>query len=357
LPVYILAAARTPLGAFGGELRSLSAPDLGAHALRETLCRGDIEPDRIDEVILGCALPVGTGGQPARSAALAAGIPAHVPAHSPCAGGATGLKAVALGAQSLWHGASGFVLAGGTESLSRVPYIVPGARWGVRMGEAELLDSLLLDGPPVTLEIEELCRRFVLSREAQDSWTEASRRKASAARSTRSREIAPLSVVGRKETHLISEDEDPEASRIPPSPNRAAPADGAASLLLAAALPPGATPLARILGWVETGSGCASAIRQLLSRTCINLEDVDRWEIHEPSAAHALALLAELPGLDPLRMNVGGGALALGDALGATGARLLVSLALSLQAEGLQTGVAAISGGHGLALAMAITRS
>lgn len=355
MPVYILAAARTPLGAFGGALRPLGAPALGAHALRETLARGPIEPDLVDEVILGCALPACTGGLLARTAALAAGIPAQVPAHTPCLGAASGLKAIALAAQGLQQGAASFILAGGAESLSSVPYVIPGARWGVRMGEAELLDSLLLDGPPVALEAEALALRLGLPRPSQDAWSQAGRQKAFAARASRSLEIAPLTVAGRLGARLLSEDEAPEASRVSSAANLAAPADGAATLLLASSLPPGAAPLGRILGWAETGSGCATAIRRLLLHTGLRFQDITHWELHEPSAAHVLALLAELPEIDPARVNPGGGALALGDPLGASGARLLVSLAH--QTQGLQTGIAAISGGQGLALAMAITRS
>ncbi len=355
MPTFVLAAARTPLGAFGGWLKALAAPELGAHALRETLRRGSIEADRIDEVILGCALPAGAGGQPARWAALAADILAHVAAHAPCAGAVSGLKAVALAAQSLQLGGSDFILAGATQSLSRAPYLVPDARWGIRMGEAVMLDSILIDGPPVALEAEELILRFGLSREAQDAWTAASRRKALAARASRVREIAPMTLLGRVGPRIILEDEPPEASRVVPTANLAASADGAATLLLASAIPPGATPLGRILDWVETGSGCASAIRLLLLRTGLGFKDVDRWEIHEPSAAHVLALLSELPELDPNQVNPAGGALALGDPLGVSGVRLLVSLVL--QTDPFQTGIVAIPGGHGSALAMAISRS
>lgn len=353
MPVYILAAARTPLGAFGGALKSLSAAELGAHALREALRRGPIDPGRVDEVILGCALPAGTGGNPARSAALAAGIADPVPAHTPCMGAASGMKAAALAAQALQHGDRHFILAGGAESLSRAPYLLPDARWGVRMGEAELLDSLLLDGSSLAQEADDLAS----GSEAEMAWTAESRRKVLAARPSRSREIAPLAVTGRKGPRTVSQDEPPEASPVSPVANVAAPADGAAALLLASTLPPGAVPLGRILDWIETGSGCASATRQLLLRTGLHFQDIDRWEIHEPSAAHVLALLKELPELDPARVNTGGGALALGDPLGAAGARLLVSLAHILQTEDLRTGVAVVPAGQGLAFAMAITRS
>jgi len=355
LPVHILAAARTPLGAFGGSLKGLEASALAAHALRETLRRSGLEATRIEQVILGCAFP--GGGNPARAAALAAGLPAAIPAFTPCMGAASGLKAVALAAQNLSEG-SGLILAGGADSLSRVPYVAPSARWGVRMGEATLLDGLLLESPAVDQEAEALASTHGISMEALRAWTEGSRRRAAESAAFRHAEIAPLEFTTRKGTRLLVEDEPPESSRIPQMMGLAAPADGAAAVLLGSGGHPGdGQPQGRILGWVESGEGWATAIRQLLRQTGLRFDAVDRWELHEPSAAHVLALLDELREVHPDRVNVRGGALALGDAPGASGVRLLLTLLNTLHAEGLQTGVVALPAGHGLGLAMAITRS
>jgi len=350
LPVHLLAAARTPLGAFGGCLKGLDAAALGAHALRETLRRGQTDPASIQQVILGCAFP--GGGNPARAAALAAGIPAAVPAFTPCMGEASGLKAMLLAAQSLQG--SDLILAGGTESLSRVPYLVPGARWGVRIGEADLLDGLLQDSPTVSEEAQALAQARGIPQEAQEAWSKESRRRAQVYASSRAAEIAPLEISLRGGTRLISVDEPPEASRIPLQPGLASPADGAAAILMTSA--PSHSSLGTILGWAETGAGWAEAIRRLLRHTGLGFDDIDRWELHEPSAAHLLALLDELPELDPERVNRRGGALALGNAASAGGVGLLLSLLNSLQEEGLRTGVVAMPTAHGLGLAMAITR-
>lgn len=350
MPVYILAAARTPIGAFGGCLKTLSAPELGAHALRETLRRGGIDPARVDEVILGCALPCGSGGNPAHAAAIAAGVSAQAPTLTVCAGAASGLQAVALAAQNLQHGTSAFALAGGFDSPSQAPYLLPGARWGVRIGEAALLDSLLLDAPPVEREAEALS----VSAESRVAWTARSRQRSTGARPSRDEEIAPLVIPGRKGPLTIREDEPPEASRL--APDLAPPADGAAALLLASAIPAGTPALAQILDWSRTGSDTGTAVRQLLAKLGLGFDQIDRWEIHEPSAAHVLALLADLPEIDPARVNVAGGALALGDPPGASGARLLAALAFGLRAERLRTGVAVVPASQGLGIAMAITR-
>jgi acetyl-CoA acetyltransferase len=227
----------------------------------------------------------------------------------------------------------------------------------VRIGEGDLLDSLLVDGAPVAAEAERLLQCHGLCAADLEAWIESSRRKASAARAVRGSEFAPLAVIRRGSPHEVTDDEGPETARVPLPRHLAAPADGAAALLLSDTIPSGTAPLARILDWVETGSGWTEAIRRLLHKLRLPLESIDRWEIHEPSAAHALALLKDFPALDPARVNARGGALAIGDPLGASGARLLLSLAQELEAHRLQTGIAVIPGATGMALAMAISRS
>ncbi len=359
MSVYILAAARTPLGAFGGRLRDVSPTDLAAHALRETLHRGHVDPGRIDHVILGSVHTGLQGGNGAPLAARAAGIPAGAPAYTVSAGSASGLKAVALAAQSLQQGRDTFVLAGGTESSSQTPYLLPGARWGVRFGEANLFDGLLLTSADSTQEAQTIQKRYLIRDEDLAAWTAVSRKKVAASHIGRALEIAPLSVLHRKQSQVLREDESPEASPIPLSPiGLAAPADGAVALLLSSTLPAESqVPLARILDWVEMGSDSAGAVRGLLRRIGLTFPQIDCWEIHEGSAAHLLAFLKKTPEIDPARVNLQGGAVALGNPLGASGARLLASLAFTLQAEQLQTGLALIPAIGGPGIAMAISRS
>ena len=359
MPVYILAAARTPMGAFGGRLRDVSPTELAAHALRETLHRGHVAPDQIAEVILGSVHTGLQGGNPALLAARAAGIPADVPAYTVSVGSASGLKAVALAAQRLQQGRGTFVLGGGTESSSQAPYLLPGARWGVRFGEADLLDSLLLSNAALPQEAETIPAQCMIMDVDLEAWTEGSRKKVSDSRSHLAQEIVPLSVLRRKHLQVIHEDEPPEASPIhPPQVGLTAPGDGAVALLLSSTLPAESqVPLAMILDWVDMGSNSVGAVRGLLRQIGLTFPQIDCWEIHEASAAHLLAFLKETPEIDPARVNLRGGALALGDPLGASGARLLASLAFTLQAEQLRTGIALIPAIGGPGIAMAISRS
>ncbi len=358
MPVYILAAARTPLGAFGGRLKEVDSTELAAHALRETLLRGCVSPDRVAEVILGCALPGRRGLNSAPAAAKATGL-SRIPAFSLWAGSASGLKAVALAAQSLQHGCEGFVLAGGTESSSQAPYLLPDARWGVRFGEADLLDSLLAPGPTAAHCAEAITQKHQLRAEDLAAWIERSHRKAHACRHDQAPEIAPLTTMHRKTALVMCKDEVPEhslGSSLPP--DLAPPADGAAALLLASSIPADSPPpLARILDWVETGGDAAGAVRRLLRRTGLGFQQIDHWEIHETSSAQVLAVLKDLPELDPDRVNPRGGALALGDPLGASGARLVATLAYALQRDSHQTGIVLIPGNGGPDIAMAISRT
>ncbi len=359
MPVYILAAARTPLGAFGGCLRDLGPSDLAAHALRETLRRGRVDPERIAEIIMGCVHTELQGGNVALRAARAADLPARISAYTLGAGAASGLKAVALAAQSLQRRDGALVLAGGTESASQAPYLLPGARWGVRFGEADLIDGLLLCRTTLAQEGSTFPDQDPIGEDDLAAWAEGSRRKAAAQGGYRAQEIAPLEVLRRKQWQRVHDDEPPEISPIPlPESGMAAPADGAATLLLSSTLPDESQPpLARILDWVEMGADSAGTVRELLRRTGLTFPQIDRWEIHEASTARLLALLRDLPEIDPGRVNPGGGALALGDPLGAGGARLVSSLAFALRTDRLQTGIAFIPALGGPGIAMAISRA
>lgn len=389
MTVYIHAAVRTAIGALGGSLRPLGVADLGAAVLRAALERSGLEPGRVAEVVLGCALQAGAGPNPARLAALRAGLPGAVPALTVNQGEGSGLRAVALAAQGL-DAAGGFALAGGAESMSGVPYLLPAARWGARMGATRLLDGLLQDGlrcghldRPLAQAAEEAAARLGIGREAQDAHAAASHRRAgaAAAQGAFGREIVPVALPGgRREGSRVAGDAciRPETTaaglaRLAPvlgpegtvtEGNGAPPADGAAVLLLGPeAGPGGRPPLARILGFAQAAVdpalpdlGAGPAIRRLLARTGLDFDRVDLWELDEGFAARSLAALAELPELDPARVNVRGGALALGHPLGASGARMLVTLLHLLEDRQARTGVVALGAGGGLSAALAIER-
>lgn len=347
LPVFFLATARTPIGAFGGSLRGLATADLATRAMQETLRRADVAPDRIQEVILGCALAAGCGDNPARQAAQEAGI--DCPAFSINMGAGSGLKSIILAAQTLSMGTRELVLAGGAESASRAPYLIPDGRWGTRMGSVRMLDSLLVDGGYGDLD------PLATSEEAASAWEERSWRKAQESLSQRQRELFPICAIGRRGSAGLAADEAPRSARISFRGHCAAPADGAAMLLLGSC--PTTPSQGRLLGVAETDLGWHATIRKLLANIGLSFTSVDRWELHEASDGEVMSLLAEMPEVNPSRVNVRGGALALGDPCGASGARLLISLLHTLQDEGLETGVVSLPAGRGLFLALAITRT
>lgn len=346
MPVYFLAAARTPIGAFGRSLKAVAAPILAARATEETILRAGIDPSLIQETILGCAFPGGCGENPAWLAACEARLDG--PAFTVSMGSGSGLKAISLAAQHCAGNAHALVLAGGTENCSRVPFWAPEARWGRRIGATMMQDSLLVDGPYKPLD------GLAEPSEAELAWVTSSTAKAKATRTLRERECFPLSWAGQRGPGSLTADEAPQESRMAFPPQIAAPADGAAMVLVGTS--PGPAPMGRLLGVVETTQGCSAAIRRLLAQTGLSMAAVDRWELHESSAAWMLEVLGELPELDPGKVNVRGGALALGDPCGASGARMLVSLLHTLQDENLEIGIVALPAGPGLALAMAIAR-
>lgn len=372
LDVHILSAARTPLGAFGGALRALGTTNLAAQAARGALARAGCDPAEVDGLMLGQVLQAGAGLNPAARAAREAGLPG-LPALTVNQGGASGLQAVALGAQALQNGDGATLLTGGMESASGAPYLLPAARWGRRLGAAQLLDALLLDGYGIGRAgafpedgSANGSEGLDLGRVARANWAEESRRRAADARAagTFAREIVPVKVSGRGTMNWVETDEtlgspgDPGG--LPAAVTDAAPADGAALLLLGRARP-GRRPLARILGFAQApggfgtaGTGALEAIRRLLAQTGLRPGEIDCWELDECKAQDLLAVMTQVPEVDPRRVNPRGGALALGNALGAEGARRVVSLLQSLaDAEG-RYGLAAAGteGGAGLALAV-----
>lgn len=349
MAVFILSAARSAVGNLGDGLKSLSSVDLASNVILAALERAGVPWDRVDELVLGCVLQAGAGPNLARQAALEAGLPAGVPAHTVNMAGASGLKAVALAAQAL--DAGGLAVAGGVESPSGAPFLLPAARWGARMGAAQLLDAVLQDGgEPLGLDLG-------IPREAQEAYAAESRRRAGAADFRR--EIVPLAVPGRKGELLIDAD---EALGAPAPPGFQAPLGDGAAMLVLAEERTGFQPRARILGYAQaavdptSGPGAVPAIQRLLLDTGLSFAAVDRWELDEADAALAIATLRALPELDPAGVNARGGSLALGHPFGATGARLLVTLLHLLEDEGLKTGVAAVSTSDGLGMAMAIER-
>jgi len=384
----ILATARTPIGAFQGELASLPAPKLGAVAIRAALERAGVPGEAVGEVYMGCVLPAGQGQAPARQAAMAAGIPSSAGAVTVNKVCGSGLKAVVLGANALAVGEHDIVVAGGMESMTNAPYLIPKAREGLRLGHAQLIDSLIQDGlwdvyGNVHMgECGELCaREHKISREQQDAFAAESYRRARAAEAEGKfrAEIVPVEVPQRKgPPRIIASDEGPRRGDVEKlaglrpafqkdgtitAGNASSLNDGAAAVVLAAgevAAARGLAPIARIVGfaghaqapeWFTTAP--TGAIGRLLEKIGWRAADVDLWEINEAFAVVSL-INNRMLGLDPARVNVWGGAVALGHPIGASGARLLVTLLSALRDAGKRRGVASlcIGGGEGIAVAV-----
>ena len=321
--------------ALGGALKSCSASDLAA-AVLEPLVAG-LAPERLGGLILGHAVQAGSGPNPARSAAQKAGLPLDLPAFTVNQGSASGLQAILQATLSLRAGACEQILAGGMESSSSVPYLLPSARWGTRMGAAPVLDALLQDGQPWPQEPPS---------PAEASYGRQSRARAAAAQEAGlfRGEIVPVTVTTRRGSLQLTRDELAGPDKV------AGPGDGAALLLLASAPVPGAEPLARLSATAQ-GANSAQAIQRLLQHTGLTLAEIDRFELDEASPALPLQLLARFPALPANRVNLMGGALALGQPLGAAGARMLVTLAHQLRDNELCYGLAVMES-HGSAQAM-----
>ncbi len=385
--VVILSACRTPIGTFGGQLRDVTAVELGTLVVREALSRAGVAPEHVDEVILGCILQAGQGMNPARQVAIRAGLAHEVPAHTVNKVCGSGLKAVMLAAQAVKCDDAALVVAGGTESMSRAPFLLPGARWGQRLGHGQVLDHMLHEGLTdafsdvhMGLTAENVAQRYGLTRAAQDAFAAESQRRAEQAIAEgRFRdEIVPVPVPGKKgETRALEIDEHPRPGTTAEALGRLKPAfkkdgmvtagnasglnDGAAALVVtsasrAAAL--GRTPLARIVAYASAGVdpalmglGPVPAVRKALDKAGWHVDDVELFELNEAFAAQSLAVQHDL-GLDPARVNVNGGAIALGHPIGASGARVLVTLLHALRQRGLRRGLAGlcIGGGQGVAL-------
>lgn len=387
--VVIVAAARTAIGAFQGSLSSVPAPELGAIVIRRLLERSGLAAEQIDEVLLGQVLTAGSGQNPARQAAIRAGLPHAVPALTLNKVCGSGLKAVILAAQAIRCGDAQAVIAGGQENMSLSPYVLPNARSGLRMGHARTVDSMIQDGLwdafndyHMGITAENLAQRYGISREAQDAVALRSQQRACAAIEAGrfAAEIVPVSIAQRyAEPVIFQQDEQPRCSTSAESLAKLRPAfrsdgsvtagnassinDGAAAVLLMSAeraADLGLPVLARIAGYASSGVdpaymgiGPVQATRQALARAGWTLDQLDLVEANEAFAAQSLAVAHEL-GWDAERVNVNGGAIALGHPIGASGCRILVSLLHEMIRRDAKKGLATlcIGGGQGVALAI-----
>jgi acetyl-CoA C-acetyltransferase len=385
--LVIVAARRTPIGAFQGALASATAAQLGAAAARAALADSGLSGDAIDEVIFGCVLPAGQGQAPARQAALAAGVATSVPATTVNKMCGSGMKAVMIGADQIRAGNAGFVLAGGLESMTNAPYLLPKARGGYRMGHGEILDHMFYDGLQSPWDgqamgcfAENTAEKYGFTRAQQDAFAAESVRRAQ--RAVREgdfvAEVAPVTLKTRKGEQVIAQDETPFTLDIDKIPTlkpafrkdgtvtaaaSSSISDGGAALVIADAARArtrGLAPIARIVSyashaqapeWFTTAP--APAIQKALDKAGWKAPDVDLCEINEAFAVVTMATVQDL-GLDMARVNVNGGACALGHPIGATGARLLVTLVHALRKRGLKRGVASQCIGGGEATAMAV---
>ena len=384
----ILSACRTPIGSFGGVFKDLSAADLGAIVIREAIARAGIEARDLGDVIMGCVLQAGAGMNVARQAAIKAGVPVEVPAETVNRVCGSGLQAVVHAVEAVKAGFIDLMLAGGTESMSSAPYILRGARWGYRMGNGEVVDSMLLEGLTCAINgchmgmtAEEIATRFHVSRADQDGFAAESQRRAEVAVNSGvfAREIVPVDVPQKKGSVTVSRDEYPRAGTTAEklgalkaaftrdgsvtAGNSSGINDGAAALVIATekkARELGRKPLARILSYCTTGvdpmimgMGPVEAMRRAVTRANLSLDDLDVIELNEAFASQSLAVVRELK-LDPAKVNVHGGAIALGHPIGASGARILTTLVHALQARGGGRGAASLCIGGGMGTAMVV---
>ena len=385
----ILSAARTPTGRFLGALKSLTAPQLGAHAVHHAVRRAGLDPAQVDECILGNVVSAGLGQAPARQAALAAGLPHTVGALTINKVCGSGLKAVMLAAQAVRLGDAAVVVAGGMESMSNVPYALPRLREGLRMGNGDVQDLMVHDGLWCAIEGchmglsgEVVAEEYHVTRAEQDAWAAESHRRAAAATAAGwfRDEIVPITLPQKKGDALVVADDEPirpettetalaalkpafKAGGTVTAGNAPGVNDGAAAVVVtsdAHAERLGRTPLARVVAYATSGLAPryvmmtpVDAVQQVLARTGWAVDDVDLVELNEAFAAQAVAVTRQLK-LDPARVNVQGGAVALGHAIGASGARILTTLLYALRRTGGRRGIATLCLGGGNGVAMAV---
>ncbi len=387
-PIVIVGVARTPMGGFQGSLSAVSAPDLGAVAIKAAVERAGISADDVQEVIMGCVLPAGLGQAPARQASLGAGMPLAAGCTTVNKMCGSGMKATMLAHDLILAGANDVMIAGGMESMSNAPYLLPKARSGMRIGHAQVMDHMFLDGLEDAYDkgrlmgtfAEDCADKYKFTRESQDDFAITSLKRAQNATTSGAfaAEIAPVTVASRKGEVIVDSDEQPFNANIEKIPNlrpafrkdgtvtaanSSSISDGAAALTLmkqSEAEKRGLKPLAVIRGhstfaqepaWFSTAP--VGAMKTLLEKVGWSSEDVDLYEVNEAFAVVTMAAMHDLE-LSPDKVNINGGACALGHPIGASGARILVTLLSSLQREGLKKGVASLCIGGGEATAMAV---
>jgi acetyl-CoA C-acetyltransferase len=386
-PIVILSARRTPVGAFQGVFAGVTGPQLGSVAVKAALADSGVPAGEVDEIIMGCVLSAGVGQAPARQAALGAGIPPGVPATTVNKMCGSAMRAIMLASDQILAGSARVIVAGGLESMTNAPYLLPKARAGYRMGHQEVLDHMIFDGLQSPWDgqlmgcfAEATSSRYELTRQAQDDYARESARRAQAAVAGGyfSDEIAPVTTKTRKGEAIVDKDETPgsiDVAKIPTlrpafkkdgtvtAASSASISDGAAAVVLTResfAAASGFKPMARIRGYTSFARepewftvAPVGAVQKLLSRLEWRSSDVDLYEVNEAFAVVAMVAIKEL-GLDHAQVNVNGGACALGHPIGATGARILTTLLHALKARGKKRGIASLCIGGGEATAIAV---
>ena len=385
-PSYIYSAVRTPIGNFNGAFSTVPAPELAAAAISESLNKSGVSGESVDAVYLGNVLSAGLGQAPARQASLKSGLPNSVPAlllNKVCG---SGLESIILADQAIRLGRAKCVVAGGMENMSRAPFLIPNLRKGHKLGNTPAIDSMIHDGLLDSQEekhmgelCEELGKQFSYSREAQDAYALSSYTRARKAQETGvfAKEIANVRIIERGEGKIISNDEQPFVENLDQFPtmppvfdkedgtitkgNGAKLSDGAAALVVGKEMPP-LNPIARIMSYAHHAQSPSTfalapveAVRKVLSASNLELNDIDLFEINEAFAVMSLAVNEQL-GLDPGKVNIHGGSIALGHPIGATGARILVTLINALKERNLNRGLVSLCIGGGEAIAMIVER-
>lgn len=387
----IISAVRTPTGKFQGLLKDFSATDLGAIVVKEAVKRAGIKPEDVDEVIMGCVIQAGLGQAPARQAALKAGLPPEVSALTINMVCGSGLRAVALAAQAIRLGDANFVVAGGMESMSNAPYALPGVRDGYRMGHRNVVDLMIHDGLWCPFEnwhmgntAEVVAQKYQITRGEQDEFAYNSHRKATEAQKAGKfrEEIVPIEITKKKgETIILDYDEPVRPDTTVEALSKLNPAfqkdgtvtagnapgvnDGASAVVVTSAEKAaelGIEPLARVVSYATSGiepkmimMAPVEGVRRAVEKAGWKLSDVDLFELNEAFSVQALSVMREL-GIDPERVNVNGGAVALGHAIGSSGSRVLTTLLHEMRRRGVSRGVAGLCLGGGNSVAMAVER-
>lgn len=389
--VVIVSAARTPVGSFGGVLGQISGVELGSIVIKEAIARAGLAPEQVEEVIMGNVLASAQGQNPARQASMKAGVPQEVPAWTVSKVCGSGLKAVVCAAQAILAGDADIIVAGGMESMSQAPYALPKARFGYRMGNDTFVDTMIVDGLTdafhnihMGITAENIADQFGISREEQDRFSSTSQNRAEAAikGGKFEEEIVPVVIPQKKgDPVVIKQDEFPRFGTTPESLAKLRPAfkkdgtvtagnasginDGAAAVVVMSkqkAQELGLTPLATITSWASAGvdplimgTGPIPATRKALAKAGLNIEDMDVVEANEAFASQALEVVKELK-LDLDKTNLNGGAIALGHPIGASGARILVTLLYELKRQEARRGLATLCIGGGQGIAMIVER-